>query len=182
QVGTGEALKDQSVTGEKIADGSIGPEKLSFPIFSQPVVQCGTATFSIAEYERETEVEVPLNFPFAHEGYVVVAMTDRSGCWSLLRERKEDSFTLVVQHDGTAGSQVEGTVFWIGMGHHRPVVEELQPLETEPVSSTEEEREQDVLPFNTGVPTETSEDIPTEDAVSTIQSIDPAGDAEEEED
>jgi hypothetical protein len=142
-------------------------------------MQCGTAAFSIAEYERETEVEVPLDFPFAHEGYVVVAMTDQSGCWSVLRERRAASFTLVVQRDGTVGSRVEGTVFWIGMGHHRPIDEVLQPEETEPVSSTEEdEQEQDVLLFNGGA-TEAAEDISSDEAVSTIQSIDPTGEAEE---
>lgn len=137
---TTEALADQSVTGEKIADGSIGPEKLNFPILPQSFMQCGTSTFSIAESERETEVVIPLNFPFAHGNYVVVAMTDRSGCRPLLRERKVESFILVVQKDGAINSRVEGTVFWIGMGYHGPNTDELKPGENKSVSLTEEEQ------------------------------------------
>ncbi len=181
---TGEALADQAVTGEKIADGSIGPEKLNFPVFFPPVMQCGNAPFSISESERETEVEVPLDFPFAHEGYVVVAMTDRSGCWALLRERKTESFTLAIQHDGTIESRVEGTVFWIGMGRPDPAAEELSPGEAEPASATEEEeREQvpDAFLLN-GDAREISEGASSEEVVSTIQSIAPSGDSGEEED
>ncbi len=164
------ALADQSVTGEKIADGSIGPEKLNFPFFPQSPMQCGTATFTIAEEERETEVIVPLNAPFSHGGYVIVAMTDRPGCWSVLRERRNDSFTLVVQREGTTGSWLEGTVFWIGMGQPEPVGEEA-PIEApteESIASIEEE--QDPMLLNT-YSSEVSEAKDTE-AVSMIQSVD----------
>src|SRR5690606_2457661 len=105
-----------------------------------------------------------------HGGYVIVPMTDRPGCWSVLRVRGIDSFTLVVKREGTTGSWLEGTVFWIGMRQPEPVGEEAPIVAPTEVYIASSEEEQYPWLWNT-YSSEVSEAKDT-GAVSMIQSVD----------
>lgn len=117
-----DTIADGAVTGDKIADHSIGLEKLSFNPFhtySQNNSQFGVGTFRIRENESEVFLDVQFNRPYSSPEYAVVAMTDRPGCTASLEERRTDSFSIRIQTPSEpAETAVEGTFFWIAVGSH----------------------------------------------------------------
>lgn len=124
-------LADSAVSGAKLAEGSVGEmqlakgavseAKLSFTALqtvnskSRQLQQFGLHPFHFEVQDESVEIQIPFEQPFADAFYVVVAMTNHTACYTVVKQKAPDFVTLQVVRSKFS-PEPYGIINWLAVG------------------------------------------------------------------
>jgi hypothetical protein len=116
---TGIHIQPQSIHGYHLKEGTIKACHLENPEMAadkgRVLQQFGMASFQFTALDEVVEVEVQLEQPYANDQYSVVAMSNHTACYTVLKEQTTQSATIQVVRTKFS-PEPSGIVTWIAMG------------------------------------------------------------------